>query len=139
MSAALRRPRILVAPHVRELCTALGRLRASIVYDEYLEQIAAARGQPLTACPGSPDVDDVLAGADGALLIGGGDVAPECFGLAADGHAVDRDRDEFETRLVLAARTREQPLLGVCGGAQLLNVALSGTFQRVDGTDRRGT
>ncbi len=138
MSVAPKRPRIVIAPHVRELDTALGRLRASIVYDQYLEKIAAAGGQPLTAWPGTPDVDDLVAGAAGVLLVGGGDLAPERFGLAAGGKAVDRERDEFETRLVLAARAREQPLLGVCRGAQVLNVALGGTLRRVEGHRQEG-
>jgi gamma-glutamyl-gamma-aminobutyrate hydrolase PuuD len=138
VSAARRRPRILIAPHVRELDTVLGRLRASIVYEPFLEKIAAAGGQPLTAWPGSPDVDDLMAGADGVLLIGGGDIAPERFGPAADAVAVDRARDEFETRLVVAARAHRQPLLGVCRGAQLLNVAHGGTLRRLDGHRQEG-
>jgi putative glutamine amidotransferase len=128
----------VIAPHVRELDTVLGRLRASIVYDLFLEKIAAAGGQPLTAWSGSTDVDDLMAGAAGVLLIGGGDIAPERFGLAARADGVDRERDEFETRLVLAARAHRQPLLGVCRGAQLLNVALGGTLRRLEGHRQEG-
>ncbi len=131
-------PRILISPHGRELDTALGRLDASIVYDRYLEKIVAAGGQPLVAWPGSPDVGDLVDGADGVLLIGGGDVAPERFGLAVAGAAVDPGRDEFETRLVLAARTQAKPVLGVCRGAQLLNVALGGSLRQVDGHRQQG-
>jgi gamma-glutamyl-gamma-aminobutyrate hydrolase PuuD len=133
VSVAATRPRILIAPHTRELDTVLGRLRASIVYDHYLEKIVAAGGQPLMAWPGSPDVDDLAVLADGVVLMGGGDVAPERFGLAEEGDAVDRVRDEFETRLVVAARARETPVLGACRGAQVLNVALGGTLRRVEG------
>jgi putative glutamine amidotransferase len=127
------RPRIVVAPHVRELDTPLGRLRASILYDRFGEPIAKAGGQPLAAWPGTPDVDDLVALADGLVLVGGGDVAPQRFGLDADGAAVDLARDEFEVRLVLAAKERGTPLLGVCRGAQLLNIALGGTLRRVNG------
>ncbi len=126
-------PRIIVAPHVRELDTPLGRLRAAILYDRFGELITAAGGQPLAAWPGTPAVEDLATLADGVVLVGGGDVAPERFGMEAPGDAVDPVRDEFEVRLVLAARARATPLLGVCRGAQLLNVALGGTLRRVDG------
>jgi putative glutamine amidotransferase len=133
VTAAATRPRILIAPHARELDTVLGRLHASIVYDRYLDKIVVAGAQPLTAWPGTPDVDDLVAVADGVLLIGGGDVAPERFGLSAEGAAVDHERDEFEMSLVLAAQAREKPVLGVCRGAQVLNVALGGTLRKVGG------
>ena len=129
----MSRPRVLVAPHVRELDTVLGRLGASLVYEAYFEKIVTAGGRPLVAWPGDPDVEELVEGADGVLLIGGGDVAPERFGLAAEADTVDRERDEFESRLVLAAREHGLPVLGVCRGAQLLNVALGGTLRRVDG------
>jgi putative glutamine amidotransferase len=138
VSAPSRRPRILVAPHVRELDTVLGQLHATIVYDRYVEKIVVAGGQPLAAWPGSPDIDDLVVGADGVLLIGGGDVAPERFGLASEGAAVNHQRDEFETRLVLAARARAKPVLGVCRGAQVLNVALGGTLREVEGHRQEG-
>jgi len=129
----VKRPRILVAPHVREIDTVLGRLRASVFYDRFGDLIVGAGGLPLVAWPGSPEVSDLVDLADGLVLIGGGDVAPERFGLDVEGSAVDPGRDEFEVRLVLAAKERGLPFLGVCRGAQILNVALGGTLRRVDG------
>ena len=128
----MTRPRIVIAPHARELDTVLGRLRASIVYDQYFAKLVAAGAQPLVTWAGSPDVEDLVAHAAGVLLIGGGDVAPERFGLAAEGSAVDERRDAFETELVHAAKARGTPVLGVCRGAQVLNVALGGTLREVD-------
>ena len=118
---------------MRELDTVLGHLRAALVYEAFFERIGAAGGRPLVAWPGDPDAEGLAADADAVLLIGGGDVEPERFGLDAEGDAVDRRRDEFESRLVLAARERGLPVLGVCRGAQVVNVALGGTLHRVEG------
>ena len=123
----------MIAPHARELETPLGCLHASIVYDQFFGLLTAAGGQPLVAWAGTPDVDDLLAVADGVLLIGGGDVAPERFGSAAEASGLDHRRDEFETRLVHGARARGAPLLAVCRGCQMLNVALGGKLRRVEG------
>lgn len=129
----MTRPRIVIAPHARELETPLGRLHASIVYDRFFEPLAAAGAQPLVAWAGTPDVEGLLELADGVLLMGGGDVAPERFGLTAEASGLDPRRDEFETRLALGARARGTPVLAVCRGCQLLNVALGGTLRRVEG------
>jgi putative glutamine amidotransferase len=131
-------PRIVIAPHARDLDTVLGRLRASIVYDQYFAKLVAAGAQPLVTWAGSPDLEDLVDGAAGVLLMGGGDVAPERFGLTADGSAVDERRDDFETRLVELARSQGKPLLGVCRGAQVLNVALGGTLREVEGHVQAG-
>jgi putative glutamine amidotransferase len=127
------RPFVLIAPHTRELDTVLGKLRTSLVYDRYSERIDQAGGEPLIAWPGSGSIDDLLDRADAALLVGGGDVDPERFRSRAEAEAVDGLRDEFEIGLVLACRRRGMPLLGVCRGAQVINVALGGTLRRVDG------
>lgn len=131
-------PRIVIAPHARDLDTVLGRLRASIVYEQYFAKLVAAGAQPLVAWAGVHDVEDLVAGAAGVLLIGGGDVAPERFGLVVEGSAVDERRDAFETSLVHLAKAQGKPVLGVCRGAQVLNVALGGTLREVGGHVQAG-
>lgn len=67
---------------------------------------------------------------DGLVLSGGGDVDPGLFGGPAEiGRGVKPARDRFELALVEAARRREIPLLAICRGAQLLNVAAGGTLR----------
>ena len=69
---------------------------------------------------------------DGVLLSGGGDVDPQLYGgdptMAAD---VDRKRDDFEIALIKVAMERKLPILGICRGCQLLNVAQGGTLQNL--------
>ena len=72
----------------------------------------------------------VLAEVDGVLLTGGGDVDPVFYG--EDRHPLTHDaepgRDEFEIDLARRAMTGNVPLLAICRGAQVLNVAAGGTL-----------
>jgi putative glutamine amidotransferase len=71
-----------------------------------------------------------LDGVDGLLLTGGEDVAPARYGEEPDPTVVDVDpaRDEFEIGLVGVARARGIPILAICRGVQVLNVACGGTL-----------
>jgi gamma-glutamyl-gamma-aminobutyrate hydrolase PuuD len=128
----MRRPLVLVVGHRRSVEGPLGTLESCVVYEAYLERLAAV-ATPVVVWPGESESDSLLALADAVVLVGGGDVEPSRFGSEAEGQAVDPARDELETALVLGCRERGLPLLGFCRGAQLLNVALGGTLKRVDG------
>jgi putative glutamine amidotransferase len=73
---------------------------------------------------------EVVDGIDGLLLSGGGDLEPARYGEAPHPSVVDVDpaRDEFEIALVGEARRRNLPILAICRGIQLLNVACGGTL-----------
>lgn len=115
----------------------LGRHRTATVAEAYLEAIHRLGGEPFVVWPGAQDTS-LLSMADGALLIGGGDVAPERFGSDAAGDAVDPGRDGLETAIVTACRTQGLPLLGMCRGAQAVNVALGGSLREVPGHRQEG-
>ena len=74
----------------------------------------------------------VLDGLDGLIITGGRDIEPSAYGH--DPHpATDepaRDRDAWELALLRAALHRHMPVLGICRGAQILNVALGGTLHQ---------
>ncbi len=98
----------------------------------YSDAVAAAGGVPLLV----PPVADATAAAavldavHGLLLTGGEDVDPGRYG--ANRHAAteppDHDRDRSELLLIEAAQRRRTPLLAICRGLQLLNVAHGGTL-----------
>lgn len=73
------------------------------------------------------DLLDVL---DGLLLAGGSDIDPGTYGVQPhpETKPAPPGRDEFEIALTHAAIERDMPVLGVCRGMQLLNVALGGTL-----------
>ncbi len=97
----------------------------------YCRAIAAAGGAPILL----PLVDrstlhDMYTHLDGILLTGGGDILPRYFGEAREARliGVDRPRDEVELSLVRQAVKDGMPLLAICRGLQVLNVALGGTL-----------
>jgi putative glutamine amidotransferase len=78
----------------------------------------------------SAETSDALAEIDGLLLTGGEDVDPALFGEAPHPTVVEVDpqRDAFELALTRTARARGLPILAICRGIQVLNVAAGGTL-----------
>jgi putative glutamine amidotransferase len=98
-----------------------------------------AAGDDTPAVAAEPDL--VLRRLDGLLLTGGGDVHPRLYG-AASVHPtvrVDERRDLVETALCSAALGARVPLLAICRGVQLLNVACGGTLWQDIPSERPGS
>lgn len=97
----------------------------------YVDAVARAGGIPYVTPVMDPAHADAVLGPASALVITGGeDIAPELFGEAPRpglGRVVQA-RDVWEIALVRRARARGIPVLGVCRGIQVLNVALGGTL-----------
>jgi len=120
--------------------TLLGRL--GITDATYQRVITAAGGRLIKMRPdsaGDPNVNPEAVKAlleeeqiDGVLLTGGGDVDPKLYGGDPNlTRLVHRLRDDFEIELIRAARERGLPMLGICRGCQILNVALGGTVRNL--------
>ncbi len=98
----------------------------------YAEAVSAAGGIPimLPAVIAPEDIEGLLPGLDGLLIPGGADVDPLLYGeepLRELG-LVKTANDHFEIHLLRAARTAHKPILCVCRGVQVLNVAFGGTL-----------
>ncbi|WP_324717292.1 gamma-glutamyl-gamma-aminobutyrate hydrolase family protein [Carboxydochorda subterranea] len=108
-----------------------GTLRASLSRD-YVRAVEMAGGLPVLI----PVTDDpqlaaaYLDNLDALLLSGGGDVDPHRFGEDAmpELGEVDPERDALEVALAAGAMQRDMPLLGICRGIQVMNVAAGGTL-----------
>jgi len=99
--------------------------------EDYVRSVERAQAIPLVLPPLRPqDAEAVLERLDGLLLSGGIDVDPALYGRAPHPRLgrVDRARDEFELALTRHALRRELPLLAICRGQQVLNVAAGGTL-----------
>jgi putative glutamine amidotransferase len=98
----------------------------------YEDALARAGGRSVLIQPTDDDqrLHRELDGVDALLLTGGVDVDPTLYqGDASQTAAANRNRDEFEIRLIRAAVERNMPILGICRGIQILNVAHDGTLR----------
>lgn len=96
----------------------------------YMELVAGAGMVPMLLVPGHGT--DVLDRIDGLLIPGGPDIEPALYGRAPDPRlgAVLPELDALEMTMVRAAADTRVPILGICRGQQLVNVALGGTLHQ---------
>jgi putative glutamine amidotransferase len=99
--------------------------------EDYVRSVDAAGAVPLVLPTQGPEAAEaILDRLDGLVLSGGIDVDPALYGCAPHPKLgrVDRARDEFEIALTRLALRRDLPILAICRGQQLLNVATGGTL-----------
>lgn len=127
----MSRPVIGVTCYVEPATFTVWKTTAALLPYTYVDHVARAGGQPVLLPPvGNPAA--LLGRLDGLVLTGGGDVDPARYGQAPHEETTQvRDfRDDAEFGLVRAALAGGLPLLGVCRGMQLLNVALGGDLHQ---------
>jgi putative glutamine amidotransferase len=122
------------------MCTALERARwsawdqsAVLLAHNYVQAVQQAGALAMMLPPDERTIEDpeqVLAVIDGLMLTGGADIDPASYGAQPHAETVDTvpERDAFEIALARAAIERDLPVLGICRGMQLINVARGGTL-----------
>jgi putative glutamine amidotransferase len=106
-------------------------LPAVLLPRRYTDMVAGGGGQPVLLPP-QPGVTRLLARIDGLVLSGGGDIDPARYGADRDPATdqANQDRDDAEIELARQAIAAGLPLLGICRGLQVVNVALGGTLHQ---------
>jgi putative glutamine amidotransferase len=104
-------------------------LRFDLHFSDYPRSVAAAGGLPVELTRDA-DVEGMIEHLDGLVLSGGADLDPALYGQEPDENlqSLEPDRDEWEMELLAAARKRDIPILAICRGFQLVNVAFGGTL-----------
>jgi putative glutamine amidotransferase len=99
---------------------------------KYVEAVRRAGGIAVLLPPGDELPQEVLARLDGVIFTGGGDVEPALYGAEGheQNHGMNLERDRVEGDLIRAALAGEKPMLCICRGTQILNVAPGGTLHQ---------
>jgi putative glutamine amidotransferase len=124
------------------ICTPLERARwgawdldAFLVPRNYVDAVRRAGGLVLLLAPDpevADDPDEILDLVDALMLVGGADLDPSSYGAERHPETIGcvPERDVFEIALVRRALERDLPLLGICRGMQVINVARGGTLHQ---------
>ena len=101
---------------------------AALIPLVYVQAVERAGGRPLVVPPSDDAIEETLDALDGIVFSGGEDLDPRVYG--AEPHpkttGADEGRDRAELELLRAALGRDMPLLAICRGSQVLNVAFGG-------------
>jgi putative glutamine amidotransferase len=124
--------------YLQQAQTGVWDVRASLLPAIYLEGVNLAGGIAVLLPPQPVDADvaeQVLDGLDGLVITGGKDIDPASYGqqphpVTDKPDELAQSRDAWEFALIKGALQRGMPVLGICRGAQVLNVALGGTLHQ---------
>jgi putative glutamine amidotransferase len=129
----IQRPLIGITAHVALVSDGGVEVRHHVANVAYSKAVLKAGGVPvLLPMVAAADAALFLDRIDGLLVTGGDDVNPDQYGAAVDPQTkpADPERDVFEIALVEAAVRNDRPMLCICRGVQVLNVALGGTLDQ---------
>jgi gamma-glutamyl-gamma-aminobutyrate hydrolase PuuD len=122
------RPLIGITTYVTPAKWSYWDLEAALIPADYVRAVERAGGRALLVPPASDGLDETLDALDGIIFSGGSDLDPDTYG--ADAHpettGIVPERDRFELALLQAALARDMPVLAICRGSQVLNVARGG-------------
>jgi gamma-glutamyl-gamma-aminobutyrate hydrolase PuuD len=126
------RPLIGLTTYRERAATGVWDTEFALLHNAYVDAVARAGGVAVLLPPQQHGADEAIEGVDALVLTGGSDVDPRRYQQRPhQATAVVRPwRDDWELRLLAGALAADLPVLGVCRGAQLLNVAFGGTLDQ---------
>jgi gamma-glutamyl-gamma-aminobutyrate hydrolase PuuD len=122
------RPLIGITTYVEEASWGHWQATAALIPHAYVRAVEQAGGRALLVPPGADGVEETLDALHGLVLSGGNDVDPGTYGADSHGRTagVQPERDRAELALLEGALARDMPVLAVCRGSQILNIARGG-------------
>ncbi|MFB9903780.1 gamma-glutamyl-gamma-aminobutyrate hydrolase family protein [Allokutzneria oryzae] len=125
-------PLIGISTYLEETSWGDWRRRAALLPENYISAVTRTGAIPVLLPPVDADATAVVRRLDGLLLAGGADLTPQSYGAQPHPKTVGirPERDCWEHELLNAALVADLPVLAVCRGAQLLNVACGGTLHQ---------
>ena len=124
----MARPLVGVTTYVEHAVWGPWRLPAALIPYDYVRALERAGARVLLVPPSEEGVEETLDALDGILFSGGADLDPAAYGAEAhpETNGVRPERDRAELALLEGALARDMPVLAVCRGVQVLNVARGG-------------
>jgi putative glutamine amidotransferase len=125
---ASARPVVGITTYVTPTSFGVWEIESALVPVDYVRAVERAGGRPLLVPPSDDGVEETLDAVDGLIFSGGSDLDPALYGQEAhaETNGVVQARDRAELALLVAALARDMPVLAICRGSQVLNVALGG-------------
>ena len=122
------RPIVGITTYAEDARWGVWDLPAALVPLAYVRAVEGAGGRALLVPPSAEGLDETLDVLDGLLFSGGADLDPASYGAEAhpETNGVRPERDRAELALLEGALARDMPVLAVCRGSQVLNVACGG-------------
>jgi putative glutamine amidotransferase len=127
-SSSVARPLVGITTYVTPARFGAWDEETALVPASYVHAVERAGGRPLLVPPSEQGVEETLDAVDGLIFSGGSDLDPELYGQDPhpETHGVVEERDRAELALLAAALERDLPVLAICRGSQVLNVARGG-------------
>jgi len=122
------RPVVGITTYVTHAKWSYWELDAALVPADYVRAVERAGGRPVLIPPSDDGVDETLDAVDGLIFSGGADLDPTLYGQEAHPQTfgIHEERDRSELALLEGALARDMPVLAICRGSQVLNVARGG-------------
>ena len=122
------KPLIGITTYLTEARWSYWELDAALVPADYVRAVERAGGRPVLVPPSEDGVDETLEAVHGLIFSGGADIDPDLYGQ--DPHpetfGIHPERDRAELALLEGALARDMPVLAICRGSQVLNIARGG-------------
>ena len=126
------RPLIGITAYAEDASWGVWKVPAALTPLAYVTKVEAAGGRPLLVPPSENAVDETLRVLDGLVFTGGPDLDPALYDAQPhpETNNVRPERDRAEIALLTAALEQDLPVLAICRGSQVLNVALGGDLEQ---------